>query len=99
MGQGADAPYLGYNSAQNYDILIEQTYNFKHKFDKHDVNALGGITYNKFHEEVRRITKLDPLTIGDKYITSLDAASGNTTAGKLRRIRADILSRTDQLFL
>lgn len=81
MGQGDDAAYLGYNSAQNYDILIEQTYNFKHKFDKHDVNALGGITYNKFHEEVRWITKLDPLTIGDKYITSLDAATGNTTAG------------------
>ncbi len=27
------------------------------------------------------ITKLDPLMIGDKYITSLDAATGNTTAG------------------
>jgi TonB-linked SusC/RagA family outer membrane protein len=81
MGQGDDAAHLGYNSAQNHDILIEQTYNFKHKFGKHDVNALGGITYNKFHEEVRWITKLDPLTIGDKYITSLDAATGNTTAG------------------
>ena len=58
-----------------------QTYNFKHKFGKHDVNALFGITYNKFHEEKRWITKLDPLMIGDKYITSLDAATGNTTAG------------------
>lgn len=81
MGQGDDAAHLGYNSAKNHDILIEQTYNFKHKFGKHDVNALGGITYNKFHEEVRWITKLDPLMIGDKYITSLDAATGNTTAG------------------
>lgn len=51
MGQGDDAAHLGYDSAKNHDILIEQTYNFKHKFGKHDVNALFGITYNKFHEE------------------------------------------------
>ncbi len=81
MGQGDDAAHLGYSSAKNQDILIEQTYNFKKKFGQHDVNALGGITWNKFHEEYRWITKLDPLKIGDKYITSLDAATGNTTAG------------------
>lgn len=81
MGQGDDAAYLGYNSAKNHDILIEQTYNFKRKFGKHDLNALFGISYNKFHEEVRWITKLDPLVVGDKYITSIDAATGNTTAG------------------
>lgn len=81
MGQGDDAASLGYESAKNHDILIEQTYNFKHKFGKHDVNALFGISYNKFHEEIRWITKLDPLMVGDKYITSLDAATGNTTAG------------------
>lgn len=51
MGQGDDAASLGYDSAKNHDILIEQTYNFKHKFGKHDVNALFGITYNKFHEK------------------------------------------------
>ena len=81
MGQGDDAASLGYNSAKNHDILIEQTYNFKHQFGKHDVGVLGGITYNRFKEEVRWITKLDPLMIGDKYIESLDAATGNTTAG------------------
>lgn len=81
MGQGSDAAFLGYSSSQNHDILIEQTYNFKHIFGKHDVAALAGMTYDKFHEENRSITKLDPLTIGDKYITSLDAATGNTTAG------------------
>lgn len=81
MGQGDDAAHLGYSSAKNNDILIEQTYNFKHKFGKHDVGALVGMTYNKFHEDYRWITKLDPLTIGDKYIESLDSATGNTTAG------------------
>ncbi len=81
MGQGDDAAGLSYNSAKHHDVLIEQTYNFKHQFNQHDVNALFGMTYNKFHEEYRWITKLDPLRIGDKYITSLDAATGNTTAG------------------
>ncbi|WP_286009528.1 SusC/RagA family TonB-linked outer membrane protein [Barnesiella viscericola] len=81
MGQGDDAASVGYDSAKYYDILIEQTYNFKHKFGKHDVNALFGISYNKFHEDKRWITKLDPLTKGDKYFTSLDAATGTTTAG------------------
>ncbi|GHT12835.1 SusC/RagA family TonB-linked outer membrane protein [Bacteroidia bacterium] len=81
MGQGDDAAHLGYESAKHNDILVEQTYNFKHQFGKHDVNALAGMTYNKFHEEYRWITKLDPLMVGDKYITSLDAATGNTTAG------------------
>lgn len=81
MGQGDDAAHLGYNSAKNHDILIEQTYNFNEVYGKHNISALAGITYNKFHEESRWITKLDPLTIGDKYITSLDAATGITTAG------------------
>jgi TonB-linked SusC/RagA family outer membrane protein len=81
MGQGDDAANLGYDSAQNHDILIEQTYNFKHQFGKHNVNALAGMTYNKYRNEQRWITKLDPLMVDDEYITSLDAATGNTTAG------------------
>jgi len=81
MGQGDDASFLSYSNAQHYDIMIEHTYNFKRQFGKHDVNALVGISSTKFHEEYRWITKLDPLTHGDKYITSLDAATGSTTGG------------------
>ena len=81
MGQGDDAASLDFSSAKYTDVLVEQTYNFKHKFGKHDVNVLFGISWNKFHEEYRWITKLDPLMVGDKYITSLDSATGNTTAG------------------
>lgn len=81
MGQGDDAAHLSYNSAQNSDILIEQTYNFYKVFGSHDINVLGGMTYNKFHEETRWITRLDPLMVGDKYIKSLTAATGETTAG------------------
>jgi TonB-linked SusC/RagA family outer membrane protein len=45
------------------------------------VNALGGITYNTFKGQTNWTTKLDPLVIGDTYITSLDAATGSTTGG------------------
>lgn len=81
MGQGDDAASLGYESAKHTDILVEQTYTFDHTFGKHDINAMFGITWNRFHEEYRSITKLDPLTVGDEYITSLDSATGTTTAG------------------
>lgn len=81
MGQGNDAPYLGFDNYKSEDVLVEQTYNFKRKFGKHDVNALGGITYNRFKATSNWTTKLDPLVVGDKYIMSLDAATGATTGG------------------
>ncbi|HVU56527.1 MAG TPA: TonB-dependent receptor [Puia sp.] len=81
MGQGSDEPYLGYQSYRSDDLLIEQTYNFKHRIGKHDIDAVGGITYNTVHGKTNWETKLDPLVIGDQYITSLDAATGTATAG------------------
>jgi TonB-linked SusC/RagA family outer membrane protein len=81
MGQGSDEPYLGYQSYRSDDLLIEQTYNFKHRWGKHDIEAVGGITYNTVHGKTNWETKLDPLVIGDQYITSLDAATGTATAG------------------
>ena len=81
MGQGDDAASLTSSEAKHNDILIEQTYTFANKFGKHDISAMLGMTYNKFHEETRYATKLDPLKVGDKYITSLDAATGTTSAG------------------
>lgn len=81
MGQGDDAASLSSSMAKHHDILIEQTYTFDKTFGKHDVDAMVGMSYNRFHEESRWATKLDPLTIGDKYITSLNSATGTTTAG------------------
>src|SRR6185312_15723542 len=69
MGQGSDEPYLGYNSYRSDNVLIEQTYNFKHRYGQHDIDAIGGITYNTFKGLTNWETKLDPLVIGDKYIT------------------------------
>lgn len=81
MGQGDDRASLGYQSAQHYDVLVEQTYTFKHKFGLHDLNAVAGITFDRFHEEYRSISRLDPLVIGEKYITSLNAATGTQSGG------------------
>ncbi len=81
MGQGDDAANVGYQSAQHDNILIEPTFRFYHLFGKHDINMILGGSWNKFHEETRWITKLDPLTVGSDYITSLNAATGTTTAG------------------
>lgn len=81
MGQGDDRASLGYANSHWYDILVEHTYEFKHKFGQHDINLVGGISYDRYKEQYRWITKLDPLTINDKYITSLDAATGTTSAG------------------
>jgi len=81
MGQGSDEPYLGYQAYRSDDILIEQTYNFKHSFGKHNIDALGGITYSTYKGQTHWETKLNPLVIGDEYITSLDAATGTSTAG------------------
>ncbi len=81
MGQGDDAANVGYQSAQHDNILIEPTFRFYHVFGKHDINLILGGSWNKFHEETRWITKLNPLTVGSDYITSLNAATGTTTAG------------------
>lgn len=81
MGQGADAAYTGYSEAKYTDYLIDQTYSFKHKFGKHDINALVGISYNKFHQDYYWITKLDPMIVAGEYLPTIDAATGTTTAG------------------
>lgn len=79
MGQGDDAAYIGYATAKHDNIIIENTYNFNYKINKHDINAVAGFSYDKFHEEFRSETKLDPLVVGDKYITSFDSATGTQT--------------------
>ena len=81
MGQGSDAASIGVQNYISDDVLIEQTLNYKKTISKHDIDLIGGVTYNTFNGESGWATKLNPLVVGDKYITSLDAATGNTTAG------------------
>ena len=42
MGQGDDAADISWNESRYHDILIEQTYEFFHKFGGHDINVLAG---------------------------------------------------------
>lgn len=81
MGQGNDSPSLGFENYRSDDVLIEQTVIYKKLIGKHNVDALAGTSYNTFFGKSNWITKLDPLMVGDKYITSLEAATGITTAG------------------
>ncbi len=81
MGQGNDPSSLGFENYRSEDILIEQTFNYKKAIGKHDIDAVAGATYNSFLGRMNWITKLDPLRMGDEYITSLDAATGITSAG------------------
>lgn len=79
MGQGDDAAYLGYETANHHNLLVENTYNFDYQIAKHSINAVAGLSYDTFHEDYRSETKLDPLIIGDKYIKSFDSATGTQT--------------------
>ena len=75
MGQGDDAAYISYSTAKHDKILVEPTLNYAQKIGKNDISAVAGYSYDFFHEEYRGETKLDPLVIGDKYITSFNSAN------------------------
>lgn len=81
MGQGNDPSSLGFENFRSEDILVEQTFNYKKTVGKHDFDVVAGATYNSFLGKTNWITKLNPLMVGEEYITSLDAATGVTTAG------------------
>lgn len=79
MGQGDDAAYISYETAKHDRILVEPTLNYAQTVGRHDISAVAGWSFDKFHEEYRGETKLDPLVVGDKYITSFNSATGTQT--------------------
>lgn len=81
MGQGDDAAYIGYSSAKHSDILIENTYNFNYSIFDNNINVVAGYSFDKFREDYHSGSKLDPLIVGDKYITSMDSATGTQSVG------------------
>lgn len=81
MGQGTDIPYLTRQNYRNRTLLFENTYNFKHTFGKHDIDAVAGISYQRYDGTGFYTTRLNPLVIGDKYYESMDAATGAVTGG------------------
>ncbi len=79
MGQGDDAAHIGYTTAYHDKILVEPTINYNQTIGKHALGAVAGYSYDFFHEDYKGETKLDPLVVGDKYITSFNSATGTQT--------------------
>lgn len=79
MGQGDDAADISWNESRYHDILIEQTYEFFHKFGGHDINVLAGMSYNHFTSNDKGISRQNPAMSGDHYLTEIDAATGTVT--------------------
>ncbi len=79
MGQGNDAAYISYSTAKHDRIIVEPTLNYSQTVGRHDIGAVAGWSLDKFHEEYRGETKLDPLVVGDQYITSFNSATGTQT--------------------
>ncbi len=79
MGQGDDAADISWNESRYHDILIEQTYEFFHKFGGHDINVLAGMSYNHFTSNDKGISRQNPALSGDPYLTEIDAATGTVT--------------------
>ncbi|MBK5720657.1 TonB-dependent receptor [Dysgonomonas sp. Marseille-P4677] len=81
MGQGTDKSYITKDNYKSRTFLIEHTYNFKHKFGDHDVDALFGVSNQSDRGEQHYTTRLDVLTNNGEYIPTIDAATGTTTGG------------------
>ena len=79
MGQGDDAAHIQYSTALHNKLLIEQTLNYNQKIGKHAIGGVAGCSYDYFKEDYKGETKLDPLTVGNEYITSFNSATGNQT--------------------
>lgn len=79
MSQGDDSAFISYATAAHDMILVENTYNFNYDIKGHSINAVAGFSFNTMHEKYKSQTKLDPLVVGDKYITSFDSATGTQT--------------------
>ena len=79
MGQGDDAAHIQYSTAYHNKLLVEPTLNYNQVVGRHSIGAVAGYSYDFFHEDYRSETKLDPLVVGDKYITSFNSATGNQT--------------------
>lgn len=81
QGQGSDRAHITKDNYKSRNFVLEHIYTFDHKFGKHDINAVFGISYENYKGEKHYTTALDPLVINDKYITSINSATGKVTGG------------------
>jgi TonB-linked SusC/RagA family outer membrane protein len=72
-----------------YNKLLENTLNFNRDFNKHYINAVGGVTYQTFQSESLYGARLKFPKVGDEYLTVLDA--GQTTQTNSNNIQENAL--------
>jgi TonB-dependent SusC/RagA subfamily outer membrane receptor len=60
-----------------YNKLIENTLSFDRDFQKHHVDAVAGITYQKYYSEGLWASRLNFPLVGEEYLTVLDAGQSN----------------------
>ncbi|PUV21768.1 SusC/RagA family TonB-linked outer membrane protein [Sphingobacterium athyrii] len=79
--QPYDPSSLNKNQAQYRGLVYDNTLEYAKKFDKHDVSAVAGISYQTSNYEQLWGTKNNVLMSGKNYFTNLDAALDNPKTG------------------
>ncbi|MBE7175866.1 MAG: TonB-dependent receptor [Mucilaginibacter polytrichastri] len=93
--QPVDPSYFAENRAQSLSHLIENTINFNHSFDKHNLNGVIGTSYRNVGYSIMNARKQD-VTVASAtgtYYPVLDAAVNNPQAGG-----SNVLFRTFSYF-
>ena len=79
--QPYDPSSLNKNQAQYRGLVYDNTIEYAKTFDKHDISAVAGISYQTSNYEQLWGTKTNVLMTGNDYFTNLDAALDNPKNG------------------
>lgn len=85
--QPYDPSSLNKNQAQYQGFVFDNTLEFNKKFDKHDISAVLGISYQTSTYEQIWGTKNDVLMTGNEYFDNLDAALSNPKTGNYKDLQ------------
>lgn len=85
--QPYDPSSLNKNQAQYQGFVFDNTLEFNKKFDKHDISAVLGISYQTSTYEQIWGTKNDVLMTGNNYFDNLDAALSNPKTGNYKDLQ------------
>lgn len=85
--QPYDPSSLNKNQAQYQGFVFDNTLEFNKKFDKHDISAVLGISYQTSTYEQIWGTKNDVLMTGNDYFDNLDAALSNPKTGNYKDLQ------------
>lgn len=77
---------LNKNQAQSRSFVFDNTLEFNKTFNKHDISAVFGTSYQNTNYEQLWGTKNDVMTSGSNYFNQLDAALSNPKTGSHRNI-------------